>query len=652
MYDRNTQNSVIALWLVAAFALFMMLMAGCDSHDHNSHHHIYPWHECDLTEFELENITGDNDPFGDEKDYVVINFESDVSSEEIGEFARSIDLDLEPTSYVGERYTLYKAEVPEGSVPQIHAHIFEHGHGTDIVKHVEEKFALDIYGFEPDDPLYQYQWNMRQIQAEEAWTMASGKGAVVAVLDTGISFETDEERNIAPVKDLEGNDWTPGYDFIDDTSFVYDGHGHGTHVAGTIAQTTDNSYGTVGLAYNASLMPVKVLSDDGRGTSAQVADGIRFAAENGADVINMSLGSSMRSEIMHEAVQYARNEHDVTIVAAAGNNGKKETHYPAGFDEVIAVAATQYDGDTAYYSQWGKFVDIAAPGGNTKEDQNGDGRPDGILQETIKRGGQPDEHFFALYQGTSMASPHVAATVALMHEWGVTRPDAVERYLFRSTDESMLSNPDAEEEDGDEYLEREYRERFGSGLLQADEAVTSAIMRPSMTRGAAAFLLAFLLFFVVRRGDYLDAEAKKTGIFLLSALYFAGGLFLLPFIVPFMEVGAVSTVVQALATPIATWDAVVFGVGQTPLSVSFLLPLIGALLFISHPTLKYVVAGMATGFAGFALAEAFVMTSTIMWIPGGTIIDRLFLVGMAAVNMYIAFATVTGNLIPQLKENS
>lgn len=630
----------LKLLLVLAIGWFLVqaLLSSCSGKT------VHHWDECDIHDHQTKNLTDpllDDDPTQDE---VLLDLDDDMSLEEIRQFEAETGLALRSTSTTGSKYNLFVATVPEGAVPKVHSHLTEHGY--DEVEIVEENFLLHTTAWEPDDPLYQYQWNMDQVEAIEAWTLASGEGVVVAVIDTGVAFGKDEERGIRPVADLAETSRVPGYDFVDNDSFPWDGNGHGTHVAGTIAQTTNNSYGVSGLAYRATIMPIRVLNTRGSGTSAQVADGIRFAADNGANIINMSLGSSQPSQVIKSAVDHAHDE-NVTIVAAAGNSGKRSPGYPAAMENVIAVAATQYDGHTTFYSQWGPFVDIAAPGGNTKIDQNGDGRPDGVMQETVERG-EPSKHFFGMFMGTSMASPHVAATAALVQQWGVTHPTAVESILKKTTDRSLLKdvNPkhdgdpdegDGEGDDEKQYDEKEYEERFGAGLMQSDSAVTSAILDPALLRSLLALLFGAGLFFLVRGENYLEADAKRVGIYAGTSVYFAAGLFFLPLILPFMEVPLVATVVKVLSMPLAKWDFALLGIGQTPVLASFLIPLGAVALLHGHKTLRYVGVGIAVGFGAFCMAEAIMLTSPLLWIPGGDLVARAFLGLMSVANLVLAY---------------
>ena len=283
----------------------------------------------------------------------------------------------------------------------------------------------------PNDPYYVYQWHFRgpsgDINVEPAWDVQTGQpSVVVAIVDTGVAYENyGKTYRLAP--DLAGTAFVPGYDFVNNDSHPNDDEGHGTHVAGTVAQTTNNSLGVAGAAFGCAIMPVKVLNKNGNGTVDSVAQGIRYAADHGASVINLSLGSKSGAETMRSAVQYAY-ERGVTICAAAGNDGGPTVIYPAAYDAyVIAVGATRYDETLSYYSSYGPSVDVVAPGGDVTVDQNGDGYGDGVLQQTFSQ--NPASFGYYFFQGTSMATPHVSAAAALLISQGAGGPDAVRQAL-------------------------------------------------------------------------------------------------------------------------------------------------------------------------------------------------------------------------------
>lgn len=297
----------------------------------------------------------------------------------------------------------------------------------------------------PNDPLFGEQWNMEMVGAEKAWEKkATGKGVVVAVIDTGVAFESDERCYLA--KDFGGTPFVKGYDFVNDDAHPNDDHGHGTHVAGTIAETTNNAEGAAGLAFDASIMPLKVLSAFGSGTTADIADAIRFAADHGAKVINMSLGGPYPDTLMRNACKYAAKK-GVLIVCAAGNSGGGPVGYPAAFPECVAVSSVGPSGELAFYSSIGKEVAIAAPGGDQSERQE-----DGITQNTVIDG--VDDYY--AFQGTSMASPHVAATAALAMSRGVTDPEEVKQLL------KQAATP------------KKPAEKYGAGILSASKTVDLA----------------------------------------------------------------------------------------------------------------------------------------------------------------------------------
>jgi len=303
----------------------------------------------------------------------------------------------------------------------------------------------------PSDELYPQQWHLYNtryggIKAESAWTISTGSGAVVAILDTGIAYENysdknsvaSDNRSYEQAPDLAGTFFVAGYDFVNNDEHPNDDSvtGHGTHIAGIIAQNTHNGIGTAGVAFNAYLMPVKVLDTYGAGTYADIAEGIIWATENGAHVINLGLGGSEPSTVLEEAIAYSYNR-GVTLIAAAGNDGIGGVCYPAAYDDyVIAVGATRYDETLAYYSNHGLSLDLAAPGGDLNVDQNGDDYGDGILQQTYKISGYGTASWgYGFMEGTSMAAAHVSGVVALLIANGNATSPAEVRQALESTAE-------------------------------------------------------------------------------------------------------------------------------------------------------------------------------------------------------------------------
>jgi len=344
------------------------------------------------------------------------------------------------------------------------------------VEYAEPNFIATTMMTPNDDYYYPYQWHLDNIEyggihMEDAWDIALSGGSpdvVVAVIDTGVAYEDYQEFVDNPGRgkdywityqqapDLAQTNFVAGYDFVNDDTHPNDDEGHGTHVTGTIAQSTDNGIGTAGIAYNTAIMPIKVLDSNGSGTYGNIADGIYFAANHGARVINMSLGGSSGSITLEAALAYAYNE-GVTIVCASGNDGSSDTvSYPAAYDAYcIAVGATRYDEAIAYYSNGGSSLDLTAPGGDVNVDQNGDGFGDGVLQQTF--GANPTDFNYFFYQGTSMATPHVSGVAALLIAQGVATPDAVREALQATAEDHGATGLDPQ---------------YGWGIINAYKALT------------------------------------------------------------------------------------------------------------------------------------------------------------------------------------
>ncbi len=270
----------------------------------------------------------------------------------------------------------------------------------------------------PNDQYYPYMWNMVKINMPTAWDISTGSGAIVAVIDTGI------KQTLA---DLENTHFMAGYDFVNLDHDPTDDQGHGSHVTGTIAQSTNNNIGVPGIAYDCTIMPVKVLNSTGRGTYDQIANGISYAADNGAHILNLSLGGVSTSTALKNAVDYAWNK-GCLVVCAAGNNNSTAPFYPAAYTNSFSVGATNYNDRRAGYSNYGATVDISAPGGDST-DWNGCGYPEGILQGTFGTSG--DGYYF--HTGTSMACAHVSGLAALLKSQDPAITNAQIRRIIEAT---------------------------------------------------------------------------------------------------------------------------------------------------------------------------------------------------------------------------
>jgi serine protease len=332
--------------------------------------------------------------------------------------------------------------------------------------------------FRPNDPGFPLQWNFWGpfgIDMPDAWSIASrrggpgGRGVVVAVLDTGIAYRSSRGFKRAP--DLRA--FARGYDFVDNDRYPFDLNGHGTHVAGTIGESTNNGIAVAGIAYRARIMPVRTLDIHGAGDTITISKGIRYAVDHDADVINLSLEFApwvQAADVpdLLAALRYARR-HRVVVTAVAGNEGGLGLPYPGRAPGVIAVAATTEAGCAADYSNAGPEVDVAAPGGGD-DALPGDNPWDlehchpgvagrSIFQQTFDAG----FNLFGLpsgYYGTSMASPHVAGLAALIiasRRLGRhPSPDAVARLIERTARDTGPPGYDV---------------RYGHGLIDAAAAL-------------------------------------------------------------------------------------------------------------------------------------------------------------------------------------
>ncbi len=281
------------------------------------------------------------------------------------------------------------------------------------------------------DPYRPQQWNLERIGATSAWETSQGQGQVVAILDSGVDLAHPDLED----RFVRRDDGTVrGRDVVDDDGVPQDALGHGTMVAGVAVATADNDIGVAGVAPRADLLPVRVLDEDGRGTSADVDAGIRWAVDNGATVINLSLESATATDgdsllggvtvaAPVAAVQYAW-DNGVIVVAAAGNSGNAFTDYPAS-SPVVLVGATDRGDERTDFSDSGRDDLLMAPGVD--------------IVSTWCRGPGDDRcvegtHTYGIADGTSFAAPHVAAALAVVRSAGLDHEAAVERLRATARD--------------------------------------------------------------------------------------------------------------------------------------------------------------------------------------------------------------------------
>ena len=291
------------------------------------------------------------------------------------------------------------------------------------VEYAEPDYLVTIQTT-PNDSYFSYQWNLTKISIPEAWDITTGSVQnTVAVVDTGISTTHP---------DLPNGNIIMGYDFVNNDNFPVDDHGHGTHIAGIIGAVTNNALGVGGINWNVKLLAIKVLDSRGTGTTSNIVNGINYAVNNGAKVINFSLGANvpcLQTQSMQDAVNFAR-QNNITVVVAAGNSNTDAANFsPASCAGVITVGATDKIDHRASYSNYGSVVDLAAPGGG------GSDNTQRILSTYINNG-------YVYSSGTSIATPHVAAAAALLLSVSPNlTPDEIESLLKNNTDTINTDQP-------------------------------------------------------------------------------------------------------------------------------------------------------------------------------------------------------------------
>ena len=298
------------------------------------------------------------------------------------------------------------------------------------VKNAEPNYTVHVADVIPSDPGWGLQYGLPAIRAPQGWQITTGSSSVIiAIVDTGISLShPDLSAKIVS-----------GWDFVNNDSIADDDDGHGTHVAGIAAAQTNNGTGVAGVSWGALLMPVKVLDSSGNGFDTDVAQGIIWATDHGAQIINLSLGGTDPSTPLQDAVNYAYS-HGVTIVAAAGNSGASSILYPARYDHVIAVAATDSSNTRAGFSNFGPQMALSAPGVH--------------ILSTYPGG-------YAYLSGTSMATPFVSGLAAILRGLpGNGSPDVI---AWEMESSALDLGPV-----GRDNL-------YGYGLIQMDRAINRAL---------------------------------------------------------------------------------------------------------------------------------------------------------------------------------
>jgi subtilisin family serine protease len=419
------------------------------------------WNEWDVPKsHSLRETMAVNDIVSDE---IVVDLVDSITPEQIASINADYGIQLRPVSKSAPSSAMIMVAKTSGVM-----------HAKELIKRMAKDSRIDYAGPQniyhafsrPNDTYLYKQWNLQMIEMETAWEYAEGEGAVVAVIDSGCMLQNGP--NSVKLDDFDTTQIKQGYDFVDDDGIPEDVTGHGTHVAGTIAEATNNGKGVAGVAPKATILPVKVIDSSGRGSEAQIVEGIRWAVDQGANIINLSLGSRTPSILYESVIDYAHQK-GVFVACAAGNEAEP-TAYPAAYTNAFAVSAVADTSEIASYSNYGPEIDIAAPGGDaaglwrTAKDFIGgilmpSGKPVGsmILQQSVdtkRRGGVVSSYLEK--SGTSMACPHVAGVAALLWERGVRSPDEIRSMLRRSAKPKKDAN------------------LYGAGLLDAGAAVRLA----------------------------------------------------------------------------------------------------------------------------------------------------------------------------------
>lgn len=331
---------------------------------------------------------------------VLVKFRKDATSARQAEFLKAYGLEVAGKVYGDEVYIL---KAPEQKVSISASALAETLAKHPAVEYAEPDYIASV-DWTPNDQYWAQQWGPKKVASTQAWDVTRGSSStMIAVVDTGVDLNHPDLASKVRT-DID-------YDFVNNDSTAQDDNGHGTHVAGIAAAATNNSTGVAGMCPNCSILPVKVLNAAGSGSYSAIASGIRYAADRGAKVINLSLGGSAGSSTLQSAVNYA-NSMGSLLICAAGNSNTSAPSYPAYYSPCVAVAATDQNDRKASFSNYGSWVDTSAPGSSIYATYYND--------------------TYASLSGTSMAAPHAAGLAGLLFSQGRSQ-SAVRTRLTSST---------------------------------------------------------------------------------------------------------------------------------------------------------------------------------------------------------------------------
>lgn len=434
---------------------------------------------------------------------VLVQFNEFLSTSEIEAILAGVDA----ISIDRREYGLYKFETNR-DVNQVMDELRQ----IDGVEAVQPNHINHLMSIPNDEDYFSCQWNLELINMPEAWNYAKGEDSdvIIAVLDTGIRYNSDLEANIGV-----------GYDVLDKDNDPYDDitpihKSHGTHMASIIGAMTNNGRGLAGVGWNLRVMPIKICYafDEYENPVTEdllLIEGIRTAVDMGADIINISLGNSAEPDpvdhiLVEDALRYA-DSHGVAVFAAAGNDGRDQLSYPASSNYTFAIGAVNHNEDRAFYSNYGYGLDLVAPGGES-----------GNYHEIFHgipgySGVDIPNNSLEVWPGTSSATAHVSAVAGLIHSLGVTNPETIYQILCDSATDKHNST------------------YYGAGLLNAGEALMLAANVNPINLSAAQVSAAKRInyntweevtgeFSVNVNGDYSVAgiPADTSGIYIIAKI--------------------------------------------------------------------------------------------------------------------------------------